>query len=137
MVDAASEIAALRAALAAAEARADAIAAEAAHAKAVLSGSEALIAHLRLEIETLRRALHGHRSERKERLLDQLELQLEAAAAVDEALAEAAAAKAKTEVAAFERRKPVRKPFPEHLPPASASCCPRPAPAPPAARPGW
>src|SRR6056297_2929669 len=71
------EIAALRAALAAAEARADAIAAEAAHAKAVLSGSEALIARLRLEIETLRRALHGHRSERKERLLDQLELQLE------------------------------------------------------------
>src|SRR6056297_417938 len=113
------EIAALRAALAASEAGADAIAAEAAHAKAVLSGGEALIARLRLEIETLRRALHGHRSERKERLLDQLELQLEeleAAAAVDEALAEAAAAKAKTEVAAFERRKPVRKPFPEHLP---------------------
>ena len=119
MVDAASEIAALRAALAAAEARADAIAAEAAHAKAVLSGSEALIAHLRLEIEKLRRALYGHRSERKERLLDQLELQLEeleAAASEDEALAEAAAAKAKTEVAAFDRRKPVRKPFPEHLP---------------------
>lgn len=119
MVDAATEIAALRAALAAAEARADVIAAEAAHAKAVLSGSEALIAHLRLEIEKLRRALYGQRSERKERLLDQLELQLEeleTAASEDETLAEAAAAKAKTEVAAFERRRPARKPFPEHLP---------------------
>ncbi|HKK37439.1 MAG TPA: IS66 family transposase [Paracoccaceae bacterium] len=119
MVDAASEIAALRAALAAAEARADAIAAEAAHAKAVLSGSEALIAHLRLEIEKLRRALYGHRSERKERLLEQMELQLEemeATASEDEALADAAATKAKVEVAAFARRKPARKPFPEHLP---------------------
>jgi len=129
MTDAATEIEALRAALAAAEARADANAAEAAHAKAVLSGSEALIAHLRLEIEKLRRELYGQRSERKQRLLDQLELQLEemeTTASEDEALAEAAAAKAK--VAAFERRKPVRKPFPEHLPrervviPAPCSC---------------
>ena len=119
MVDAATEIAVLRAALAAAEARADVITAEAAHAKAVLSGSEALIARLRLEIEKLRRALYGQRSERKERLLDQLELQLEeleTAASEDETLAEAAAAKAKTGVAAFERRRPARKPFPEHLP---------------------
>ena len=125
MVDAVSEIAALRAALATAEARAEtaesraaAIAAEA-HAKAVLSGSEALIAHLRLEIEKLRRELYGQRSERKQRLLDQLELQLEemeATASEDEGQAEAAAARAKTEVAAFPRRKPVRKPFPEHLP---------------------
>ena len=126
MVDAVSEIAALRAALATAEARAEtaesraaAIAAEAAHAKAVLSGSEALIAYLRLEIEKLRRELYGQRSERKQRLLDQLELQLEemeATASEDEGLAEAAAARAKTEVAAFSRRKPARKPFPEHLP---------------------
>ena len=41
---------------------------------------------------------------------------MEATASEDEALAEAAAAKAKVEVAASERRKPVRKPFPEHLP---------------------
>lgn len=131
MTDAAAEIEALRAALAKAEARADANAAEAAHAKAVLSGSEALIAHLRLEIEKLRRELYGQRSERKQRLLDQLELQLEemeTAASEDEALAEAAAAKAKSQVAAFERRKPARKPFPEHLPrervviPAPCSC---------------
>jgi hypothetical protein len=77
MTDAAAEIDALRTALAAAEARADAMEAEATHAKAVLSGSEALIAHLRLGIEKLRRALHGQRSERRQRLLDQLELQLE------------------------------------------------------------
>ncbi len=105
--------------------------AEAAHAKAVLSGSEALIAHLRLVIEKLRREPYGQRSERKQRLLEQLELQLgemEATASEDEALAEVAAAKAKVEVAAFARAKPVRKPFPEHLPrervvlPAPCSC---------------
>jgi len=126
MVDAATQIAALRAALAAAEARAEmaegrlgAVQAEAARAKAVLSGSEALIAHLRLEIEKLRRELYGQRSERKQRLLEQMELQLEemeATASEDEALAEAAAAKAKILVVSFERGKPVRKPFPEHLP---------------------
>jgi transposase len=119
MTDAATEIEALRAALAKAEARADANAADAARAKAVLSGSEALIAHLRLEIEKLRRELYGQRSERKQRLLEQMELQLEemeATASEDEALAEAAAAKAKVAVAGFTRARPVRKPFPEHLP---------------------
>ena len=93
--------------------------AAAAHAQALVSGSEALIAHLKLEIEKLRRELYGQRSERKQRLLDQLELQLEemeATASEDEALAEAAAEKAKTTVGPFQRRKPVRKPFPEHLP---------------------
>jgi transposase len=126
MPNAAAEIEALRAALARAEARAEtaegslgAAQAEAAHAKAILSGSEALIAHLRLEIEKLRRELYGQRSERKQRLLEQMELRLEeveATASEDEALAEMAAAKAKTTVAAFERAKPARKPFPEHLP---------------------
>lgn len=126
MADAATQIATLRAALAAAEARAEmaegrlgAVQAEAARARAVLSGSEALIAHLRLEIEKLRRELYGQRSERKQRLLEQMELQLEemeATASEDEALAEAAAAKAKILVVSFERSKPVRKPFPEHLP---------------------
>jgi transposase len=98
---------------------------------AALAPLHALIAHLRLEIEKLRRALYGQRSERKQRLLDQLELQLEeieATASEDEALAEAAAAEAKTKIGPFERRKPVRKPFPEHLPrervvlPAPCSC---------------
>ncbi len=51
--------------------------AEATHAKADLTGTEALIAHLKLAIEKLRRALYGGRSERQARLLDQMELELE------------------------------------------------------------
>jgi hypothetical protein len=47
--------------------------AEAARALAVNSSTEALIAHLKLEIEKLRRELYGSRSERKTRLLDQME----------------------------------------------------------------
>lgn len=37
-----------------------------------------LVARLRLEIEKLKRDIHGSRSERKARLLEQMELQLEA-----------------------------------------------------------
>jgi hypothetical protein len=51
--------------------------AEAANAQADLSSTEALISHLKLEIEKLRRQLYGTRSEQKSRLLDQMELQLE------------------------------------------------------------
>ena len=51
------------------------------HAQATATSAEALIARLRLEIEKLRRALYGARSERKERFLDQLEMQLEDAEA--------------------------------------------------------
>jgi hypothetical protein len=51
--------------------------AEAANAQADLSSAGALISHLKLEIEKLRRQLYGGRSERKARLLDQMELQLE------------------------------------------------------------
>ena len=54
------EIMALRAALAQAEARADA--AEAAQAKANASSDQAFIAYLKLEIEKLRRDLYGVRS---------------------------------------------------------------------------
>jgi DNA repair exonuclease SbcCD ATPase subunit len=100
-------------------------------AQAVNASTEALIAHLKLEIEKLRRAVYGNRSERKNRLLEQMELQLEeleAAATEDELAAEKAAAQSQT-VRAFQRKRPSRKPFPEHLPrervviPAS-SCCP-------------
>jgi multidrug efflux pump subunit AcrA (membrane-fusion protein) len=118
MVYTPSDVDALRAALAAAEARADVMTAEAMQAKAMVSGNEAVIALLKLEIEKLRRALYGHRSERKARLLDQLELQLEeieATATEDDLAAEQAAAQAKTAHVAS-RRRPVRKPFPEHLP---------------------
>ena len=102
------------------------------YAQATGSSAEALIARLRLEIEKLRRALYGVRSERKERLLDQLEMQLEdveADAIEDELTAERAASP--TVVQSFERRRPARKPFPEHLPrervviaaPDSCPCC--------------
>ena len=105
----------------------------AARVQAVVSDSDALIAHLKLEIEKLRRQLYGRRSERKVRLLNQLELQLEdleAAASEDEAVAEKAATKTET-VKSFQRRRPSRKPFPEHLPreriivpaPESCPCC--------------
>jgi len=113
-----TELAALRAALAASEARATAAEARAAALTAQASNTEALIAHLKLEIEKLRRALYGSRSERKARLLEQMELQLEdlvAMASEDEAASAEAAAKA-TPVAGFRRGKPVRRPFPEHLP---------------------
>lgn len=43
----------------------------AARAQAVNTSTEVLIAHLKLEIEKLRRALYGSRSERKARLLEQ------------------------------------------------------------------
>jgi aminopeptidase N len=104
------------------EARAAQAEADRNHSQAVASGADALIAHLRLEIEKLRRTLYGARSERKERLLDQLEKRLEDAEALateDELEAERAAPS--PVVKSFERRQPARKPFPEHLPRASGS----------------
>lgn len=91
--------------------------AEAANAQAKQSSTEALIAHLKLEIEKLRRTLYGTRSERSARLLDQLELELEeleAAATEDELAAEKAAGKTQT-VRSFERRRPVRQAFPDDI----------------------
>jgi transposase len=129
-----SEIDALRTALAAAEARAasaEAKAADAARDRAVLANAEAMIAALRLEIEKLRRALYGTRSERKARLLEQLELQLEeleATATEDDLASEALGAAPIAATPARERRRPVRKPFPAQLPrervvvPAPACC---------------
>jgi transposase len=134
MTDASPELQALRAALAAAEARATMAEASASEARAMVSGNEAVIATLKLEIEKLKRALYGQKSERKARLLDQLELrleELEAAATEDELAAQKAAAQAKTSVRGFERRRPARKPFPAHLPrervvieaPRACGCC--------------
>ena len=105
----------------------------AARAAAVSSGTEALIARLKLEIEKLRRELYGSHSEHKARLLEQMELQLEdleADATEDEVAAERAATQTQT-VRSFERKRPSRKPFPEHLPrervviaaPESCPCC--------------
>ena len=107
--------------------------AEAANAQADLSSTEALITYYKLEIEKLRRQLYGRRSEHKARLLEQMELQLEeleATATEDELAAEKVAARTQT-VQSFQRRRPSRKPFPEHLPrerivipaPESCPCC--------------
>ena len=89
-----------------------------AQVRAVVTTSEAMIRHLKLEIAKLRREQYGQSSERRARLIDQMELQLEeleADATEDEIAAERVAAEA-AQVPAFERRRPVRKPFPEHLP---------------------
>ena len=106
--------------------------AEAVGAKADLTSTEALIAHLKLAIEKLRRALYGSRSERQARLLDQMELELEeleAAASEDAIAAEVAAAQASRTIPL--RKRPSRRPFPEHLPrervviaaPQACPCC--------------
>jgi len=124
--DVPDEVEALKAALAAARA-------EVAAARAQRSDDQALIAHLKLQIEKLNRDRFGPRSERTARLLNQMELQLEeleASATEDELLAEQAAAKT-TRVASFTRKRPARKPFPAHLPrerrvipgPTSCACC--------------
>ena len=105
----------------------------AANALAVNASTDALIAHLKLQIEKLRRELYGSRSEHKARLLDQLEMQLEdleATASEDEIAAERAAAKTQT-IASFLRKRPSKKPFPDHLPrervviaaPEACPCC--------------
>ena len=110
--------------------RAARMAAEA-RANATPASADVLIAHLRLEIEKLQRALYGSWSERKARLLEQMELQLEeleTAASEDELLAE------KPRPGREQRpRSPASahrsKPYPAHLPrervviPAPA-CCP-------------
>ena len=135
-----NHIGALKAALAAARDRHIIEAARATHAEAELavarakaSDDQALIVQQRLRIEKLTRQLYGPRSERTSRLLDQIELQfeeLESSATEDEIAAEMAVAKT-TAVAAFTRKRPARKPFPEHLPrervivpgPTSCLCC--------------
>ncbi|WP_186378786.1 IS66 family transposase [Sphingobium sp. B2] len=114
----------------AAEQRATSAEAELANARARESATEALISHYKLQIAKLRREQYGPSAERTRRLLAQMEFELEdleADAAEDDLAAETAATKA-TNVTAFERKRPVRKPFPDHLPrdrvvvPAPCSC---------------
>jgi transposase len=89
------------------------------------------IERLKLEIARLRREKYGPSSERAARI-EQLELSLEA---LEETAAEASATAAlqepATPVRAFTRRKPARRPLPDHLPrqrivypvPTSCACC--------------
>lgn len=132
MSETAPEIAVLRAALAAAEARASAAEEELTQTRAVVSASADMIRHLRLQIAKLRREQYGHSAERHARLIEQLEMQLEDLETdLSDDRARAEAVTSKTSVVAFERRRPARKPFPEHLPrervvieaPAACTCC--------------
>ena len=99
-------------------------------ARAKLVGAEALIEHLQLVIAKMKREMFGPRSERSQRLIDQLELQLEelaAAAGEDETKAETA----RVQVQGFTRRQATRRNFPADLPrrrivhaaPRSCPCC--------------
>src|ERR1700688_4767203 len=85
-------------------------------AEARASSAEALIAYYKLLIAKLRREQYGQSSERGRKLLDQLELQLEEAAASAAEDEIAAVPTGSTTVHPFTRRKPVRAPFPAHLP---------------------
>ena len=119
------DVEALGAALADAEVKAAAAKARAAdaeakgcNAEAKVSDAEAQIAALKLMIEKLRRELYGRRSERKARLLDQLEMQLDelTATAAEDEFAAVQAAAGSASVKGFVRRRPARKPFPADLP---------------------
>jgi transposase len=123
---AAAEISALKSALAAALERAD-------RAEAEAAGAATIITTLKLEIAKLRRQIYGTRSERKRRLLEQLELELEEleARATEDELAAEAASTPTTAVTGVARKRPGRKPFPAHLPrervvveaPKTCACC--------------
>jgi transposase len=110
-----------------------ALKAELAVARAKASEDMALIAAQKLQIAKLQRQIHGQKSERSARLLDQLSLELEeleASATEDELAAERAVAKTTT-VAGFTRKRPERNTFPEYLPrervmiepPKACACC--------------
>ena len=108
----------------------DALKAALIEARARLSGAEAMIEHLQLVIAKMKREMFGPRSERSQRLLDQLELQLEELAAAtgeDEAKAETTV----VQVQGFTRRQATRRNFPADLPrrrivhpaPTACPCC--------------
>jgi transposase len=109
----------------------DALKAALTETRAKLVGAQALIEHLQLVIAKMQREKFGPRSEKSQRLIEQMELQLEelaAASAEDEAKTEAAA---RIEVQGFSRRKATRRNFPADLPrrrvvhpaPTTCPCC--------------
>ena len=101
--------------------------------EARVSDAQAMIEHLKLRIAMFEQHRFGASSERGRKILDQLEMQLEELETeIAEANARAAAGEGKqTTVRAFTRAKPVRKPFPDHLPrervvlagPTACPCC--------------
>ena len=122
----------LQAQLVAAQLRANTADAEVARVKAINADLAACNALLELQNAKMRTVIFGQRSERSVRLVDQMELtfeELEASASEDEATAAEAARR--TNVVAFERKRPSRKPLPAHLPrervvipaPTECPCC--------------
>ena len=110
-----------------------ALKAELAIARAKASEDMALIAQQKLRIAKLEHQIYGQRSERAVRLIEQLALtfeELEASATQDELTAEQAVAGA-TNVTGFTRKRPARTTFPDHLPrervvidpPTACDCC--------------
>jgi transposase len=110
-----------------------ALKAELAIARAKASEDMALIAQQKLRIAKLEHQIYGQRSERAVRLIEQLVLtfeELESSATQDELAAEQATAKA-TNVAGFTRKHSGRTTFPDHLPhervvidrPTICDCC--------------
>lgn len=108
-----------------------AVRAEHAAARAAIGDADTLIAHLRLRIAKLETALHGQRSERGRKLLDQLELQLEDLETVVAEGAARAELAAPARTQSSMRRQPVRKLLPGNLPrervvvpgPRACTCC--------------
>jgi transposase len=110
--------------------------AKARNAEAEVRVRELMIEQMKFTIAKLRHERYGQSSERST-VLEQLELSLanmeEDASQAEAAAATAAnaAANAKITVKAFERRKPARRPLPEHLPrervvypsPSACPCC--------------
>jgi transposase len=107
--------------------------AKAAAAESVAKSRALEIEQLKYQIAKLKHEQYGQSSERSS-VLEQLELklsELEEDASEVEAAAQLAAQRAKIEVKSFERRKPSRRPLPEHLPrerivypsPAACPCC--------------
>lgn len=128
------DVAALKRLVLAREAELAAAQAEIDRAKARETSAEAMILHLRLAVEKMRRELYGQRSERGTRLLDQMELELEeleASVAEDDLAAEKAAGAQGTAPRNPRRRSGPRRPLPEHLPrerilvpgPGTCTCC--------------
>ena len=122
--------------LAAAEAALDIAKANATRSTLETSSAYAMIEYLRLEIKKLQRDKFGQTSERGKRVIEQMEMHLEdleTDLADDERAAETDqdSEAAATIVPAHTRRKPVRKPFGDHLPrerfvvpgPTNCACC--------------
>jgi transposase len=91
--------------------------AELATARAELTGARLLIEQLRAQLAVLRRMQFGRSSERVDREISQLELLLEDLEEGEaERTAPAAASPSAPASAAPERRHPLRRPLPDHLP---------------------